>query len=275
MTAFGQNLCFGVLACLVKCVLAFGWVCSSVLWLLCVALGRVQHFWACSTFFGRVQLFFAPLLSPDRPLQGPPSPQNFALFFLSRSQRGKKEKCGGRGKKREIFGLLHPSRPHPWEPPPFGTHFSGFVAHPSGPHSLPTPTHPIWSNASGQMRNKQDWPNAVMAKFGLAKCGRDRCLRRVTRGLSSKMLGCILNFRGWSTLPARVQLVISRLVLLSAQPLEFYGRVWVVRSLFIPGALHGIEASLLASACANCGPLSIKLFGLVVSGWLVWVRFSA
>ena len=30
-------------------------------------------------------------------------------------------------------------------------------------------------------------------------------------------------------------------------PLDFHGLVRVVRSMFIPGALHGIEASLLAS----------------------------
>ena len=50
-------------------------------------------------------------------------------------------------------------------------------------------------------------------------------------------------FRGWSTtLAARVRLVISRLVLL-----DFHGRVRVVRSVSLPAALHGIEASLLAS----------------------------
>ena len=44
-------------------------------------------------------------------------------------------------------------------------------------------------------------------------------------------------FRGWSsTLAARVRLVISRLALIFVLPLDFHGR-----------ALHGIEASLLAS----------------------------
>ena len=56
-------------------------------------------------------------------------------------------------------------------------------------------------------------------------------------------------FRGWSsTLAGRVRMVISRLVLVFALPLDFYGRVRVVRSMFLPAALHGIEASLLASA---------------------------
>ena len=55
-------------------------------------------------------------------------------------------------------------------------------------------------------------------------------------------------FRGWSsTLAGRVRLVIARLVLIFALPLDFHGRVRIVRSMFIPAALHGIEASLLAS----------------------------
>ena len=54
-------------------------------------------------------------------------------------------------------------------------------------------------------------------------------------------------FRGWSsTLAARVRLVISRLALIFALPLDFHGRVPVVRSMYLPAALHGIEASLLA-----------------------------
>ena len=55
-------------------------------------------------------------------------------------------------------------------------------------------------------------------------------------------------FRGWSaTLAARVRLVLARLVLIFALPLDVHGRVRVVRSMFLPAALHGIEASLLAS----------------------------
>ena len=55
-------------------------------------------------------------------------------------------------------------------------------------------------------------------------------------------------FRGSSsTLSARVRFVISRLVLIFALPLDFHGRVRVVRSMYLPAALHGIEASLLAS----------------------------
>ena len=53
-------------------------------------------------------------------------------------------------------------------------------------------------------------------------------------------------FRGWSsTLAAGVRLVISRLVRLLVLPLDFNGRVRVVRSMYLPAALHGIEASLL------------------------------
>ena len=56
------------------------------------------------------------------------------------------------------------------------------------------------------------------------------------------------SFRGWSsTLAARVRLVISRLVLIFALPVDFHGRVRVVRSMYLLAALHGVEASLLAS----------------------------
>ena len=55
-------------------------------------------------------------------------------------------------------------------------------------------------------------------------------------------------FRGWSsTLAARVRLVLSRFVLIFVLTLDFHGRVRVVRSMYLPAALHGIEASLLAS----------------------------
>ena len=57
-------------------------------------------------------------------------------------------------------------------------------------------------------------------------------------------------FRGWSAaLAARVRLAISRLLLVAVPPLEFHGRLRVVRTVFIPRALHGIEASLLAQSC--------------------------
>ena len=42
-------------------------------------------------------------------------------------------------------------------------------------------------------------------------------------------------------------MVIARLVLTFALPLNFYGRVRVVRSMYLPAALHGIDSSLLAS----------------------------
>ena len=55
-------------------------------------------------------------------------------------------------------------------------------------------------------------------------------------------------FRGWSsTLAAGVRLVISRLVLIFSLRLDFHGRIRLVRSMYLPAALHGIEASLLAS----------------------------
>ena len=42
--------------------------------------------------------------------------------------------------------------------------------------------------------------------------------------------------------------VIARPVLIFALPLDFHGRLRFIRSMFIPGALHGIEASFLAEA---------------------------
>ena len=56
-------------------------------------------------------------------------------------------------------------------------------------------------------------------------------------------------FRGWSaTLATKIRLVMSRLVLVFAFPLDFHGRLRVLRSMFIPGALHGVEAYFLAGA---------------------------
>ena len=42
-------------------------------------------------------------------------------------------------------------------------------------------------------------------------------------------------------------MVISRLALIFVLPLDFHGRVRVVKSMYLPAALHGIEATLLAS----------------------------
>ena len=56
-------------------------------------------------------------------------------------------------------------------------------------------------------------------------------------------------FRGWSsTLAKRVRVVLARLLVVFALPLHFHGRLSVLRNMFIPGALHGIEASFLAES---------------------------
>ena len=69
-------------------------------------------------------------------------------------------------------------------------------------------------------------------------------------------------FRRWSsTLAARVRLVISRLVLIFVLPLDFHGRV---RDMYLPAALHGIEASFLASESLR------KLRSSFC--WVVWSR---
>ena len=54
-------------------------------------------------------------------------------------------------------------------------------------------------------------------------------------------------FRGWSsTLAARVRLVLAWLLVVFALPLHFHGGMVVLRNMFIPAALHGIEASFFS-----------------------------
>ena len=68
-------------------------------------------------------------------------------------------------------------------------------------------------------------------------------------------------FHGWSsTLASRVRLVIFRLVLVFALPLDFHWRLWVLRSMFIPGALNGIEAFFLAGTSMR--KLSAAILGV-------------
>ena len=56
-------------------------------------------------------------------------------------------------------------------------------------------------------------------------------------------------FRVWSsTLAKRVRVVLARLLVVFALPFHFHGRLCVLRNMFIPGALHGIEASFLAES---------------------------
>ena len=66
---------------------------------------------------------------------------------------------------------------------------------------------------------------------------------------------------------------ISRLVLIFVLPLDFHGRVRVVRSMYLPAALHGIEASLLASESLRRLRSAVRRrwCGLVDSLWLVLV----
>ena len=47
--------------------------------------------------------------------------------------------------------------------------------------------------------------------------------------------------------------------------------VWSGRSMYLPAALQGIEASFLASDSLRKLPLFVVLFGLVVNLWLVLV----
>ena len=81
---------------------------------------------------------------------------------------------------------------------------------------------------------------------------------------------------------ARVRLVISRLVLIFALPLDFHGRVRVVRSMHLLAALHGIEPALLASdslrklRSSMCRVVwsrhqPMANVGAVRAGWAYWV----
>ena len=84
-------------------------------------------------------------------------------------------------------------------------------------------------------------------------------------------------FRGWSsTLAARVRIVIARLGVVFALPLSFHGRLGILRSMFIPGAVHGIEASFLAdSSVRKLRSLRfVGFLGPVGSLLLMWVLFS-
>ena len=84
-----------------------------------------------------------------------------------------------------------------------------------------------------------------MRNWVLSQEGDKWCVRFDVRDLGGHL---DTTFRCWSAaLAARVCLVLARLALIYALPLDFHGRVRVVRSMFLPAALHGIEASLLAS----------------------------
>ena len=54
-------------------------------------------------------------------------------------------------------------------------------------------------------------------------------------------------------------------MLISVLPLDFRGRLRVVRTMFIPGALHGIEASWLAVSSLRKLRSSISIFKVVWS----------
>ena len=93
-------------------------------------------------------------------------------------------------------------------------------------------------------------------------------LMRGIGGLLSWMfviLRCIwILLFGVGLLPWLLGFVLLLLVLIFALPLDFHGRLRVVRSMFIPGALHGNEASFLAEAGLR------KLRAAIVT--VVWSR---
>ena len=102
----------------------------------------------------------------------------------------------------------------------------------------PAPSKCVLLSASRAVRkDMKDW---VLSQEG-DKCSVKYDVRDLRGHLDT-------TFRGWSaTLAARVRVVIAWLVLIFALPLDYHGRIRVVRSLCLLAALHGIEASLLAS----------------------------
>ena len=84
-------------------------------------------------------------------------------------------------------------------------------------------------------------------------------------------------FRGWSaTLAARVRLVIARLVLIFALPLDFHGRLRFIRTmLFLEHCMRLRPLSLPIPVCVSYVLLSLRPFGLVGSLLPMLVRFSA
>ena len=80
-------------------------------------------------------------------------------------------------------------------------------------------------------------------------------------------------FRGWSsTLAARVRLVLSRLIwILLSSWISMVGSVWSGLCIFLLLCMVLRLLSLLLTVCAGFGHLSVGLYGLVVSLWLVLV----
>ena len=63
------------------------------------------------------------------------------------------------------------------------------------------------------------------------------------------------------TLAARVIAVLRVVWLVSALPLDYRGKLRILRTMYVPAALHGIEASLLSQS--NLVKLRLLLSGLV------------
>ena len=110
---------------------------------------------------------------------------------------------------------------------------------------------------------------SVLLKLFVLRCVAGFFLMRVISGLKRdvRVLGGHLDttLRGWSyTLSLRVRLVISRLDLIFAFPLDFFGRVRVVRAMFLPCALHGVETSYFSKGSF------LKLLAAVMRA--VWSR---
>ena len=83
-------------------------------------------------------------------------------------------------------------------------------------------------------------------------------------------------FRGWSATfwLLGIRLVIARLVLIFVLPLDFHGRRRVIRTMFLPGALHGIEASFFADTSLRELRTYVGLYGLADSLLPTLVQYS-
>ena len=128
----------------------------------------------------------------------------------------------------------------------------------------PAPRKCVLLSTSGEVR--KDLKDRVLSQDG------DRwSVKFDVRDLGGRL---DTTFRVWSsTLAARVRLVISRLAPVFVLPLDFHGGVRVVRSMYLPASLHGIEA--LLRVYEGFGLLFVGWCGLVTSLWLVLELFLA
>ena len=100
------------------------------------------------------------------------------------------------------------------------------------------------------------YPSSVLFKHDVQEPAPGKCvLLSTSREVRRDMKGWVLSDSGdkWSVKfdvrdsGGHLNTTFRGLVMIFFSPLDFHGRVCVVRSMYIPAALHGLESSLLAS----------------------------